>query len=188
MRFLPIAGAGGRQVELREKSFAGFVASLTAWIVCVALVVALGGCTAHWGPDYDKSIYDGLNKVNEEALTLFASISEGTRREGFARREPAYNGLIGKIEALQVEVENRPAGRPSPISRFFGERKGDQPPPESGPVVPTQKILPLLRESFVDLRDTDRTKGLVPASVRGARSQFVIWINQALAYEKFLQR
>jgi hypothetical protein len=45
------------------------------WVIVA--VIMLGGCAVKLAPDFDRTIVDGLTQANENAMTLFASVSSG---------------------------------------------------------------------------------------------------------------
>ena len=53
---------------------------------------------------------------------------------------------------------------------------------------PTPDILAAAVQPLAFMRDTDRSEGLTPAIVEGAKRSFETQIAQALTYEKALQR
>jgi hypothetical protein len=77
-----------------------------------AAILLLAGCAVQLAPSYDTSIIDGLTSANEQAMTLFASVSSGTEGSPFSDREKTYNELIGKFGALRLQALARPTPQP----------------------------------------------------------------------------
>lgn len=147
-------------------------------LLCLlAVLVVLSGCAIQLGPSYDSSIVNALQEANEEAQTLFAGASGGASRSTFSRREPAYNAVIGKLQATHLSASVRPFPA-APAA--FGEVAPTQ--------APTVDSLTAAAETITEMRNTDQRSGLTPMLVEGFKRSFDISIAQALTYEKALQR
>jgi hypothetical protein len=70
-------------------------------------VVVLAACTVQLVPSYDQALVEGLDDANTAALTLFASVEDGSPQSEFAGYEERYAQLIGKFEALHQRAVNR---------------------------------------------------------------------------------
>jgi hypothetical protein len=154
-------------------------------LVMLVLVALASGCAVRLAPGYDRSLVDGLAKANEDAMTLFASVSS-TTRETFGAREPTYNALIGKFDALRLQSQARPTPQPL-IFQVFGIG-GD---PKTAPKLldaPTPKILQTVVDTLTRMRDTDRRQGLTDNLAQGFKSSYEISMDQVLTYEKALER
>ena len=130
---------------------------------CIAIVVLalacgpmLSGCAIRLAPDYDRSIVDGLETSSEEAMTLFASVSEGVTSSSFSKREPTYNGLLGKLDALRLTAAARPSPQSIQGSTFFPAAQ--QLPTQLN--TPTPDVLNTLVRTLSSMRSTDRSRGL----------------------------
>jgi hypothetical protein len=161
--------------------------------VIIFLLVAVGlagsGCTIRLAPDYDRAIVDGLSTANEEAMTLFASASSGLGARPFSTREASYNSVIGKVEAVRVQVDSRPAP-PSLGSQLMlptGRANSDDDNAET-PASPTGQALAGIAATLTYMRDTDRRGKLEKKNVPGFKNSFEIRMARALTYEKALQR
>jgi len=75
-------------------------------------ILLMAGCAVQLAPSYDTTIIDGLTGANEQAMTLFASVSSGTEGSPFSDREKTYDELIGKFGALRVQALARPTPQP----------------------------------------------------------------------------
>ncbi|MFK8253136.1 hypothetical protein [Ancylobacter terrae] len=148
-------------------------------LVAVALLAALGlgGCAVRLAPDYDAALVTGIQKANEEAMVLFAGVGAGTKPATFPKRADAYANVIGKLDALRVSALARLA--PS-APGFLGSGKL--------PDAPTPQVLEEASTVMIKMRDTDAARGLSPMLVGGFREAFGLSIQQALVYERALQR
>jgi len=159
-----------------------------AAMVTLVVVALASGCAVKLAPGYDRTLVDGLAEANENAMTLFASVSSSSR-ETFDRRENTYNRLIGKFDALRMQAQARPTPRP-----FVLQILGIGPDPTKAPKdlalldAPTPKILRTVVDTLTKMRDTDKTQGLNEQLILGFKNSYEISIDQVLTYEKALER
>ncbi len=133
----------------------------------VLLLLFLGGCAIHLVPDYDQMLVNGLAAANEQTETLFATLSSGTSTP-FVQRQPAYDAVIGRFDAVRIEAMARPS------------------PP--GSQAPTPSILATIVAKMTRLRNEDRAGTLSPILVGLAKNSYELSLEQALTYERALQR
>lgn len=155
---------------------------LPALLACVLLLAA---CTVQLAPPFDTGIIDGLAAANEEAMTLFATVSGGVSRTNFTDREKTYNAVIGKFDALRLQAGSRPVSTPL-AARALGSATDIK--PDQVLKVPTPDVLAGIVRQLTRMRDEDRAQGLVPDRVDSFKESFEIRMQQALVYEKALQR
>jgi hypothetical protein len=156
--------------------------------LAVAAIVLLG-CTIRLGPDYDPSILDGLSRTNEEAMVFFAGVAAGAPAGQLAKRELAYDSLIGKLDALRVSA----AARPNPPTHWAAIRLLKSLPTaadlsEAELAAPTRHFLEHMVAVFVRMRERDRRGALIPETVALYKSEFEFEMVNALTYEKALKR
>jgi hypothetical protein len=160
---------------------------ITLLVLVAAAISNLVGCMAHLAPDYDQAIVDGLTKANEQAMTLFASVSSGTTLASpFSAREAAYNSTIGKFDALRLEVLARPVPQPpsSRASPTNGAALGAAGPPRA----PSANSLTTIVKSLTQMRNRDKS-GPMPADVVALfKNNYELSFSQALTYEEALKR
>ena len=158
-------------------------------LVSFACLLLLAGCAVKLAPDFDRAILDGLIKTNEQALVHFAAVSSGVKSATFDERKPTYNSLIGKFDALRVQVLSRPTPRPM-IAKLFGIGTSGDSKPDDIEILeaPTGEILATVIDTLTMMRDTDREKDLSSFKVRGFKQTYEASIDQALTYEKALER
>jgi hypothetical protein len=160
-----------------------------SWPAALAIgLVLLSACAVKLAPDYDKSVVDGLGAVNEQMMTFFASVSGGTQAETFDQRQDTYNTVIGKLEAIKIQADARPEPR-SFLSQVYG---GGETPASADDVeqlkAPTGASITEMVEGMTTMRDTDRSQGLTPIEVTAFKQSIMISMDQALTYEKALER
>jgi hypothetical protein len=171
-------------------------------IICLALLVLLvaqlGGCAIKLVPDYDKAIVDGLTNANESAMTLFATVTNGAIKKDFAKREDTYNNLIGKFDAVRLQIVTRTTPVPSDLVArlpFISPTSPAAPPPgdKGNATSEPQKFSTVLAletiiDTFTKMRERDRSGQLIKEWVDVYKSQYVAAMSDALTVEKALQR
>lgn len=161
---------------------ARFGAGILLFIFSLFVAALTGGCAIKLAPDYDKAIFDGLSKANEDAMVLFASTNSGP----YSKRDSGYDTVIGELNAIQVQIKAR--GAPAPPLLLFQVTPGADKksvsdalaPPTSGDVDNLLRIVNSARRADQSGRIKGRIDFLVEA--------FAVQMAQALAYEKALQR
>jgi hypothetical protein len=184
---LPGSGVGFKSLPARPRRRASPFSIIGCAVFCA---VILAGCAAKLAPDYEKAIVDSLTSANEGAMTLLASASPSAPKGTFAKREEACNSVIGKFEAVRVQVGTCPAPAVSPaVTRIIniGQSGGDQKQLEI-PAAPTSEIIARIVVGLTMMRDTDRGSGLPAMLIPGFKRESEALIEQALTYEKQLQR
>jgi hypothetical protein len=149
----------------------------------------MAGCTVQLAPSYDTTIVDGLTSANEQAMTLFASVSSGTEGSPFSDREKTYDELIGKFGALRLQALARPTPQPA-ILNYLELTPSAETASEPGNRLkaPTPDILATIIDKLTRMRDKDKAGSLTKELVALFENSYELSITQALAYEKALQR
>src|SRR4051812_26135642 len=65
-------------------------------------------CAVSLAPRFDQGIIDNLSTTSTEVFQLLSEVSEGTTNADFNKREEEYNQVIGKLEALALQINARP--------------------------------------------------------------------------------
>lgn len=159
------------------------------WLFAIYILIFLGGCAIKLAPDYDRSIISGLGSANEKALVLYAEVSSGTSNDTYVDREASYNRTIGAFDALRLQARARPTPRPYIVQMFgLGTPTTGEPDAVQKLEVPTEAILEQIVLNISSLRDIDKTTGLRTTVVTGLKQSYETSIDQALTYEKALER
>jgi hypothetical protein len=158
-------------------------------LVAFLVSLPLAGCTVQLAPDFDKTIVDGLTSANEQTLILFASISSGTASSPFSAREVTYNSIIGKFDALRVEATARPTPQPLILKYLgLGGHPSQAPSDSDHLTAPTPDIIANIVDKLTRMRDQDKAGPMTADVVAIYKNSYELSINQALTYEKALQR
>jgi len=177
----------GRTIVLMRADIARAVLQrLASALVCLLVLAA---CSVQLAPDYDKSIVEGLTSANQEAMTLFATVSPNVPKSTFPDREKSYNSIIGKFAALKIEADSRPVPQPLLLQWFGSTRAGETLLGKDQILkVPTPDVLDGITKALTRMRDEDKASGLMKERVEFYQNGYEIRIQQALVYEKALQR
>ena len=157
------------------------------WLGLAMALAVLGGCQAAMAPAYDASLVVGIRAANVRAMELLATASGGVDRSTFASREAAYARVIGSFDALTIEAGARPVPDSRALERVNAllEKRGV---PALDGEIPSVPALRKVSETVAKMRDTDRKQGVRDMEVQAFRGILVISIDQALTYERFLER
>lgn len=157
-----------------------------AFVVCWCL--CLMACATTLAPNYDKAIVDGLNVTSAQLMELFAESASGTNPASFSAREKTYNKLIGKLDAMAIQSRARPVPTNKVTDKVNAalEQRGVR--LIDGSDVPSATAMEKISATLVKMRDTDQKQGVTPFEVKAFRGQVVIYLDQAITYESFLER
>jgi hypothetical protein len=171
----------------RREHKKGGLALIVFAIFATWLLVA--GCAIRLAPNYDQTVIDGLTAANIEAMELFAATSGGVSKESFPAREDKYNSLVGALDALRLQSSTRPVPRPVLAQVFSPGPKTNFKREDVAMLdAPSTDSIKLMVNTFTKMRDTDKLQGLTALEVSAFKGQFEISMDQALTYEKALQR
>jgi PBP1b-binding outer membrane lipoprotein LpoB len=157
---------------------------------CALFLLFLAGCATQLAPSYDKAVVEGLNAVNTETMTLFASASFGTKAEDFASRAEKYNVLIGKLDSLAILAGARPIPK-NKVSDAINkalDKRGASPIVDDDATPPSAHAIKAISTTVAKMRDTDKKQGVTATEVQAFKGQAAIFFDQAITYENFLQR
>lgn len=152
------------------------------------LCVGLSACVARLAPNYDKAIADGLVAASQQIMTHFASTSSGTAASSFAQRDATYSSIIGNLDALALQAKSRPTPKSSvgdKVNEYLAKRGITI--TDTGEV-PSAAALEQISITLTKMRDVDKKQGVTAFEVAAFKGQVVIYLDQALTYENFLER
>lgn len=151
------------------------------------LLFSFSQCTTSLAPQFDELIFQDLNSSSAEVLSFFASIENGTEATSFESREENYNQLIGKFEALELKTRARPVpANPvlEKVNKALEIRSGTA---ISGDY-PSAYAMGEIANTLKMMKKTDRQEGITIRTIQAFKNQVVIYLDQALTYENFLNR
>ncbi len=153
-------------------------------------LLLLVGCATQLAPTYDKNVVDGLNSTSIDAMTLFASMSSGSKAQDFGTRADRYASLIGRLDALALAAGARPLPKnkvTDSINRFL-EKRGATALSDDDATPPSTHAIQQIAVTFSKMRDIDQKQGVTAYEVLAFKGQASIYFDQAITYENFLQR
>ena len=152
------------------------------------LALLLAGCMVQLAPRHDAALYDGIVRVNERIMELFASVTPDADAAAFATREATYNSLIGSVDALAMQSRARPIPN-SEVRDRVNEYLGDRGQPLLGDdEAPSAAALDQVSSQLAEMKKTDQAGNLKPGAVKLFRNAVIISMDQAITYESFLER
>ncbi len=154
----------------------------------IALIVMFIGCATTLAPQYDKALVDGLTRYNTSVMEFFASVSGGTQKDTFDQRNEKYNNLVGGFDALEIQARARPIPRNKITDRINDvlEKRNISILDESES--PSAVAMGKISETLVKMRETDQKQGITATEALAFKNQVIIYLDQALTYENFLER
>lgn len=166
-----------------------FLPRLIVYFSMVLTICAgLSACTTRLAPNYDKAIADGLVAASQQVMTHFAATSSGTSVDSFAQRDATYSSIIGSLDALALQAKSRPTPKSSvgdKVNEYLAKRgiavldAGD---------IPSAAALEQISITLTKMRNVDKKQGVTAFEVAAFKGQVVIYLDQALTYENFLDR
>lgn len=171
---------------LRDEKLQRIIAAVFTVIFIIVANTLVGGCAIKLAPDFDKAIFDGLTKANEDAMKLFAS----TSTRPFSKRAKAYDDVVGELNAVQVQIKARATpSAPSLLLRIPGVsgNKMTQQEISDALVPPTAADVDTLVKIMITAKNEDQ-KGRLKGRIDFLMEAYAIQMAQALAYEKALIR
>lgn len=142
---------------------------------------------ASLAPKFDELVFEELSLSSERTLVFFASIENGTMPYDFIKREETYNQLIGSFEALELKIKTRPVPSNSALKRIdkLLEAKGMTDTSEN---YPSAHAMGKIAETLKVMKKSDIKEGLGEITVKTFKNQVLVYLDQALTYENFLNR
>ena len=153
-----------------------------------SLFFLLSACAIQLAPAFDQRIVDDLRTTSEAALVQYAAVGDGSDKAEFPEMEDDYNQLIGKLDAVRLMSQSRyfPA---SPTRGLFRRFNPDANVKQSENYeAPSVRSLTGLVSTLTALRDKHRDDGLTRSYVAASKNQFETYLDQAMTYERALER
>ena len=78
-------------------------------------------CAVSLAPRFDQGIIDNLSTTSIEVFQLLSEVSEGTTNTDFDKRQEEYNEVIGKLEALALQINARPVPDNKTVNKIISK-------------------------------------------------------------------
>jgi hypothetical protein len=154
-------------------------------------LVSLVGCSASLAPQYSQAIVDNLSNGTKESMQLLATVSAGTKSSDFGSRESNYNSIIGTLDALKLQIQSRPSPQTKTLDKILkemNERLRARGLPEVKDINPSLKAIEQIIANVTKMKETDKAQGVTKEEVALFRGSIVLFFDQALTYESFLNK
>jgi hypothetical protein len=150
-------------------------------------------CAVSLAPRFDQGIIDNLSTTSTEVFQLLSEVSEGTTNADFNKREEQYNQVIGKLEALALQINARPVPDNKTVDKIISkansslQKKGttlisaDQ-------TAPSATALKNVTANVVKMKQTDKLQGITAIEALAFKNNIQLFFDQALTYERFLNK
>lgn len=160
----------------------------------LSLTFLFSSCAVSLAPKFDQGIVDNLSATSTDIFQLLAGVSEGTNSSDFNQREEKYNNLIGKIEALELQIKARPLPKNKKIEKIIEKANNRLSERKVGALItigdtaPSATALEQIVKNLEQMKTTDKTNGLKPGAVAVFKGFIELYLDQALTYERFLNK
>jgi hypothetical protein len=160
----------------------------------ISAVLLFPSCTISLAPKFDRGIVDHLSASSSDVFDMIADVSAGTDSASFSKRQEKYNRIIGKMEALELEINTRPMPGNKKIKSLINKanesfkQRGLSALITAGDTAPSATALAQVINNLVQMKNTDKARGLTPATVQLHKGFIRLYLDQALTYERFLNR
>ncbi|MEO6638743.1 MAG: hypothetical protein ABIN25_10715 [Ginsengibacter sp.] len=161
---------------------------------CVGLLFLFASCTVSLAPKFDQGIVDNLSSSSAQVFQLLAEVSSGTLPADYPLRATKYNSLIGTIESLKLQVNARPVPNNKIVDKIVTKtnarltQKGATTLISASDLAPSATALGEIIANLTKMKETDQKQGLRPLEVQAFKGNIVLYLDQALTYEKFLNQ
>ncbi len=158
-----------------------------------SILIFFTSCAVSLAPKFDQEIVDNLSASSTEIFQLFAEISGGVTSSDFNKREEKYNSVIGKIEALELQIQARPVPKSKLLDKIRNKvndrlaQKG-QIALAVGDTTPSASALFQIRQNLEKMKAADKSNGLTRTEVQAFKGNIEKFLDQALTYEGFLNK
>jgi len=163
-------------------------------VAFISIIFLLASCAANLAPKFSQAIVDNISTLSTDIFQLFASVPDGASKDDFSsRREEKYDALIGRIDALDFQIKARPIPnskiRDKVIKRVNeGLAKRGRTLLNVNDSSPSASALLQIRKNIEAMKKADMDNGLTKTEVESFKGNIVLFLDQAITYEGFLNK
>lgn len=163
-------------------------------ILALAIIFFFSSCAASLAPKFSQGILDNLSSSSTDIFQLFAEVSAGVPSSSFTSREAKYNNLIGKLEALDMQIKARPMPSNKVINKIINSvneslsKRGIATSITAGTIAPSATALENILSNITTMKTQDHNAGLTQLQAAAFRGNIILFLDQALTYEGFLNK
>jgi len=168
------------------------LSGLTWRLMFFGFCIAIAGCAVSLAPKFDQQIVDGLSDTSTEVFQLMAEVSGGTTKSDYDKRESKYNHIIGRLEALALQINARPVPNNKTVNKIIAKandrlkKRGVSTLISAGETAPSATALKNVLANITKMKDTDKKQGVTAFEVQAFKGNIELFFDQALTYERFL--
>ncbi len=150
-------------------------------------------CSIQLAPKFDQVIVTNLTVVTEDIFKVLAEVAEGTKTLDYNKREDNYNKVIGKLEALKLQIDSRPQPNNDKIKKLIQKvnivlkNRGEK-EINLDQINPSAVALKNIVDNLVSLKKDDQMQDVTKTEVTFIKNAIVLYLDQALTYENFLNQ
>lgn len=161
-------------------------------LIFLAFYTSFTSCAVSLAPKFDQHIVDNLTGTSTEVFQLLAEVSAGTTKADYDKRESKYNQVIGKLEALVLQINARPVPNNKTVNKIIAKandrlkKRGASTLISAGETAPSATALKNVAANIAKMKDTDKKQGVTAFEVQAFKGNIELFFDQALTYERFL--
>ena len=150
-------------------------------------------CAVSLAPRFDQGIIDNLSTTSIEVFQLLSEVSEGTTNTDFDKRQEEYNEVIGKLEALALQINARPVPDNKTVDKIISKANSSLQKKGStlisvNETAPSAKALKNVTANVTKMKQTDKLQGITATEALAFKNNIELFFDQALTYERFLNK
>lgn len=177
-----------------NKPNAAIEKKLSGWFfrtVLLSIVFFFTGCAVSLAPKYEQKIVDDLSASATAVYQLLSAASAGTSKSDFDKRQESYDKVIGKLEALQLQINARPIPKNKTVDKIIDkvnsslQKKGTT-LISVNDTAPSAIAVKNIIANLTTMKETDKAQGVTQGEVKGFKGFIDIYFDQALTYERYL--
>lgn len=165
----------------------------TPAFLIAGILLFFTSCAVSLSPKFDQNIIDELGASSTEVFQLMAAISEGTSNADFDKRNDEYNSVIGRLEALELQIDARPIPKNKLLEKTIG--KVNKRLQEKGittvsatDIAPSATAVKHIMENILKMKATDKRQGVTATELKAFKGNVQIYLDQAITYESYLNQ
>jgi hypothetical protein len=163
------------------------------WVLSfLATCFLFAGCAVSLAPKFDQDIVDNLSASSTEIFQLIAEVTGGTTKSDYDKREAKYNHVIGKLEALALQINARPVPNNKIVNKIIGKanerlkQRGVSTLISANDTAPSATAIKNVLANITKMKETDKLQGVTAFEVQAFKGNITLFLDQALTYERFL--
>jgi len=150
-------------------------------------------CAVSLAPRFDQGIIDNLSTTSIEVFQLLSEVSEGTTNTDFDKRQEEYNEVIGKLEALALQINARPVPDNKTVNKIISKTNSSLQKKGStlisvNETAPSATALKNVTANVTKMKQTDKLQGITATEALAFKNNIELFFDQALTYERFLNK